>query len=196
MVQSSMVQSPYLLQREKAVLVLVDVQERLFSEVVRQEAVEANLLKLAEAAKVLSVPVVVTEHAAKAFGLTIPSLRSSLERYEPLHKIVFSCFGSDEFAARLDALGRKQVLLAGLETHICVCQTALDAVARGYTVHMARDASSARTEENHAVGVEKMAGAGVVPASTETAMFELLGRAGTDEFRRLLPLIKKNPTRP
>jgi nicotinamidase-related amidase len=182
---------PHLLDRAKAVLVLVDVQERLFAEVVRQAAVEANLLKLSEAARVLGVPVVVTEHAAKAFGPTLPSLRASLDRYAPLHKIVFSCFGSGEFVAALAALGRPQLLLAGLETHVCVCQTALDAVARGYDVHVARDASSARAEESHAVGLEKMAGAGVIPASTETAIFELLGRAGTDEFRKLLPLLKQ-----
>jgi nicotinamidase-related amidase len=87
-------------------------------------------------------------------------------------------------------LGRRQVLVAGLETHICVCQTALDAAARGYQVHVARDASSARSEESHRVGLEKMALAGVVPASSETAIFELLERAGTDEFRKVLPLVK------
>ncbi len=181
---------PHLLSRDRAALVLVDVQDRLLAEVVRREAVSANLLKLAESAKVLGLPVVVTEHSVKAFGPTIGPLRAALERYEPLHKLVFSCLGSDEFRGKLESLGREQLLLAGLETHICVCQTALDAVAAGYQVHVARDASSARSEESHAVGVEKMSGAGVIPASTETAIFELLGRAGTDEFRRILPLIK------
>lgn len=181
---------PHLLSRDGAALVLVDVQERLFAEVVRREPVSANLRKLAESARILGLPVVVTEHAVKAFGPTIEPLRQVLERYEPFHKLVFSCFGSDEFRAKLASLGRPQILIAGLETHICVCQTALDALAAGYRVHVARDASSARSEESHAVGVEKMSGAGVIPASTETAIFELLGRAGTDEFRRVLPLIK------
>jgi nicotinamidase-related amidase len=182
---------PLLLRRDAAALVLVDLQERLWSEVVRKEKVASNAAKLAEAARVLGVPVVLTEHAAKAFGPTVAPVRAALGEAAPLHKIVFSCFRSDEFRAALSKLGRKQLLLAGLETHICLCQTALDAVDAGYQVHVARDASSARSEESHAVGVEKMSAAGVVPATTETAVFELLERAGTDEFRRLLPLIKR-----
>ena len=182
---------PRLLRREDAVLVVVDVQERLHREMVRREAVAANALRLVEAAVILGVPVIVTEHAAKAFGPTIEPLRAALAGVEPLHKMSFSCFGSDEFKAKLAALGRRQVLAAGFETHICLCQTALDAVDAGYQVHVARDASSARTEESHAAGLEKMAGAGVIPATSETAIYELLGKAGTDEFRRILPLIKR-----
>jgi len=182
---------PHLLHRDRAVLVIVDVQDRLHAEVVRREAVAANIVKLAEAAKVLKLPVVVTEHAVQAFGPTIGPVRAALGAYEPVHKIAFSCFGSDEFRKKLEALGRPQVVIAGYETHVCACQTALDAVAAGYSVHLVRDATSCRSEENFAVGVEKMAGAGVVPASTETVIFELLGRAGTDEFRALLPLIKR-----
>ena len=136
-------------------------------------------------------PVVVTEHAAKAFGPTIEPLRSALASYAPLHKMVFSCFGSEEFRAKLESLGRKQVVVAGYETHVCVCQTALDAQAAGYQVHLVRDASSSRTAADGAVGVEKMSGAGILPASTETVIFELLEKAGTDEFRALLPVIKR-----
>jgi nicotinamidase-related amidase len=182
---------PRLLRREDTVLVLVDLQERLYPEMVRKEAVAANALRLAEAAGILGVPVLLTEHAAKAFGPTIEPLRKVLTSSAPVHKIAFSCFGSEEFRAKLAALGRRQVLAAGFETHICLCQTALDAVDAGYQVHVARDASSARTEESHAAGLEKMAGAGVVPATSETAIYELLGKAGTDEFRKILPLIKR-----
>ena len=182
---------PDLLRRDEAVLVVVDVQERLHAEMARRDEVAANLLKLADAAKILGVPVVVTEHAAKAFGSTIEPLRSSLASVAPLHKMVFSCFGSEEFRAKLESLGRKQVVVAGYETHVCVCQTALDARAAGYQVHLVRDATSSRSEANAAVGVEKMTGAGVLPASTETVIFELLQRAGTDEFRALLPVIKR-----
>lgn len=151
----------------------------------RREQVAANAAKLVEAAEVLGVPVLVTEHHAKVFGKTIVPVKA-----EPVHKLIFSCFGVDEFRERVGALGRRQLIVAGLETHICVCQTALDGVAEGYSVHVVRDACSARTEENHGIGVEKMAGGGVIPSSTEIAIFELLERAGTEEFRRLLPLIK------
>ena len=182
---------PSLLRREDAVLLIVDVQDRLHAEGIRREQVAANVVRLAEAAKVLKLPVVVTEHAAKAFGPTLEPVRAALAAYEPLHKMVFSCFGSEEFRARLESLGRRQVVIAGYETHVCACQTALDAVAAGYSVHLVRDATSCRSEEDYAVGIEKMSAAGVIPASTETVIFELLQRAGTDEFRALLPIIKR-----
>jgi nicotinamidase-related amidase len=182
---------PNLLHRDRAVLVLVDVQDRLHAEGIRREQIAANVVKLAEAAKILRLPVVVTEHAVKAFGPTIEPVRAALAAYEPVHKMVFSCFGSEEFRAKLESLGRKQVVIAGYETHVCACQTALDAVAAGYSVHLVRDATSCRSEENYAIGVEKMSAAGVIPASTETVIFELLQRAGTDEFRALLPVIKR-----
>jgi len=182
---------PHLLQRGQAVLVFVDVQERLHAEMPRRDEVASNLLKLDDAANVLGVPVVVTEHAAKAFGPTIEPLRTSLASASPLHKMVFSCFGSEEFRSKLESLGRKQVVIAGYEAHVCVCQTALDAQAAGYQVHVVRDAVGSRSDANAAIGLEKMAGAGVLPASTETVIFELLQRAGTDEFRALLPVIKR-----
>jgi len=182
---------PSLLRRDQAVLVLVDVQDRLHAEMPRRDEVAVRLVKLAEAARVLQVPVIVTEHAAKAFGPTIEPLRAALGGLAPLQKMVFSCFGSEEFRAKLESLGRKQVVIAGYETHVCVCQTALDARASGYQVHLARDASASRNDADYAVGVEKMAGAGVLPASAETVIFELLEKAGTDEFRALLPVIKR-----
>ncbi len=182
---------PHVLRRERAVLVLVDFQEKLHPHVVRRDAVASNAVKLVEAARILGLPVVATEHAVDVLGPTIEPLRRALESCEPIHKIVFSCFGSPEFGARLESLGRPQVLLAGEETHVCVSQTAHEAVARGYAVHVAKDACGARSEENHAVGLEKMARAGAVPSSTATAIFELLERAGTDEFRKLLPVIKR-----
>jgi nicotinamidase-related amidase len=174
--------------RERTALVLVDLQERLAKEVVRSDAVIANAAALVEAATVLGVPIVVTEHHARVFGSTVEAVRAKLP--DAIPKIVFSCFSVDAFRERVNALGRKHLLVAGLETHICVCQTALDGAAAGFTVHAVRDACSSRRESDHAAGIEKMAMAGVVPCTTEIAIFELLERAGTDEFRKLLPLIK------
>ena len=182
---------PSLLRRDRTVLVLVDVQDRLHAEMPRRDEVALRLVKLAQAAKVLHVPVLLTEHAVKAFGPTIEAVRATLEGVVPLHKMVFSCFGSEEFRKKLESLGRTQVVLAGYETHVCVCQTALDAREAGYQVHLARDASASRSDADYAVGVEKMAGAGVLPASTETVIFELLEKAGTEEFRALLPVLKR-----
>lgn len=182
---------PHLLRRDQAVFVFVDVQDRLHAEMAGRDAVGGRLVKLAEASRILSIPVLVTEHAAKAFGPTIAPVRAALADGAALQKMVFSCFGSEEFRGKLESLRRRQVVVAGYETHVCVCQTALDALAAGYQVHLVRDATSSRTEADGAVGVEKMAGAGVLPATTETVIFELLERAGTDEFRALLPVIKR-----
>ncbi|HLY73355.1 MAG TPA: isochorismatase family protein [Planctomycetota bacterium] len=182
---------PSLLRRDQAVLVLVDVQDRLHAEMPRRGEVALRLIKLAEAAIVLGVPVVVTEHAAKAFGPTIEPVRAVLGGVTPLQKMVFSCFGSDEFRQKLESLRRSQVVIAGYETHVCVCQTALDARSAGYQVHLVRDASASRSDADYGVGVEKMAAAGIIPATTETVIFELLEKAGTDEFRALLPVIKR-----
>jgi len=179
---------PLTLARDQAALVVVDVQERLLAEVVRRDRVKANVARLLEAARVLGVPVVVTEHNAKVFGATAVT-----PPVPPVHKIIFSCFGVEEFRGKLASLRRTQLAICGLETHICVAQTALDALAAGHQVHVVRDACSSRTAGNHAVGVAKMEKAGCTPASTETVIFELLGRAGTDEFRALLPLIKGKP---
>ncbi|HZE96022.1 MAG TPA: isochorismatase family protein [Planctomycetota bacterium] len=182
---------PSLLRRDQAVLVVVDVQDRLHAEMPRRDPVASNLVKLAETATLLGLPVVVTEHAAKAFGPTIAPVRAALAAATTLQKMVFSCFGSEEFRQTLDSIGRRQIILAGYETHVCVCQTALDAIASGRQVHLVRDATDSRHEADYAVGVEKMTGAGVLPASTETVIFELLEKAGTDEFRALLPVIKR-----
>lgn len=178
------------LRRDRAALVIVDVQERLLREVARRDEVVKKVANLAEAAAVLGLPVLVTEHASKTFGATAPEIAAKLAGAPAVQKLIFSCFRVDEFREKAGALGRKQLVVAGLETHICVCQTVLDGIAAGYSVHVARDACSARSEADHAVGLEKMAMAGAVPCSTEMAIFELLERAGTDEFRRLLPLIK------
>jgi nicotinamidase-related amidase len=182
---------PHVLRRDRVVLVLVDFQEKLHPRVARKDAVASGAVKLAEAARVLGLPVLVTEHAVDVLGPTIEPLRTALGGFEPLRKTVFSCFGSAEIGARLESLGRPQVLLAGEETHVCVSQTAHEAISRGYAVHLAEDACGSRSAENHAIGVRKMSLAGAVPASVESAIFELLERAGTDEFRKLLPVIKR-----
>ncbi len=182
------------LQRDRTALILVDLQERLLPVVARAGDTEENALRLVRAAKILGLPILVTEHQSKVFGETTAGLRQALGSFHPIPKLTFSAFGTDEFREKVNALRRRQLLVLGLETHICVCQTALDGIAAGFTVHAARDACSARAEFDHVVGIEKMAAAGVVPCTTEMALFELSERAGTEEFRRLLSLIKEKRT--
>jgi nicotinamidase-related amidase len=180
----------YLLSRADAVAIIVDVQERLLPQIAGGERVVRNIVKLLTAFEALGVPVLATEQNRKVFGPTAGPIRSRLPA-EPHDKLVFSCLALEAVRDRLVELGRRQVIVAGIETHVCVCQTALDAVAAGYDVHVPFDACGAHTEEDHRIGLEKMRAGGVIPSSTEIVIFDLLERAGTDEFRRVLPLLKE-----
>lgn len=181
----------YLLSRHRSALIIVDMQELLMKEVVNNKEITTNTLKIIEAAKILGLPILLTEHVSRVFGSTLSEIKSQLSNYAPMEKIIFSCFGVDDFKRRLAETGKKQIIIVGIETHICVAQTALDAVSEGYDVHVVYDAVSARSSQDHQIGLNKMQIGGVIPCSTEIAIFDLLERAGTDEFRAILPLIKK-----
>jgi nicotinamidase-related amidase len=181
---------PDKLDRDRAILVLVDLQERLQVEVVRPQAVLSNALKLARSARILGVPVLVTEQNPKAFGPTLGPLREALGGGAAVSKLTFSAFGTPAFRDQVQALGRPQLVVAGYETHVCVSQTVLDSLRLGYRAHVVRDACASRTEENHALGLAKMEAAGALPASAESVIFEWLGEAGTDLFRKVLPILK------
>jgi nicotinamidase-related amidase len=141
---------------------------------------------LVQGARTLGIPVVVTEQYPKGLGHTVPELTEHLDGVEPLEKVTFSATGADGF----DLGGRDQALVCGIESHVCVSQTAHDLLDRGVEVHVARDAVSSRTDENRELGLHKMEASGAVLTSVETALFELLGRAGGEEFKTVQGLIK------
>jgi nicotinamidase-related amidase len=177
---------PPKLDRERAALVVVDVQEAFRRAVPDFEAVAAGAAKLVAGAKELGIPIVVTEQYPKGLGETVPELAEHLpEGTASLEKVRFSAAE----AAGFDLDGRDQALVCGIETHVCVNQTVLDLIEQGVEVQVAADAVGSRSEENREVGLEKMERAGAMVTSVETALFELLGRAGTDEFKRVQKLI-------
>lgn len=178
------------LERGRAALVVVDVQEAFRPVVTEFDRIAHNIGVLVQAARVLGVPVLVTEQYPKGLGKTVPEVAQHLDGVEPIEKLCFSAAESDEFADRLDASGRDQVLLCGIESHVCVNQTADDLLVRGRQVHVAQDAVSSRTDENRTLGLHKMEQAGAVLTSVETALFELLGAAGTPEFKEIQALVK------
>lgn len=180
----------HLLSSKEAVALIVDVQERLLPEIHEGDRVVRNIEKLLTAFEVLEVPVVATDQNRKVFGPTVAAVSKHLTE-EPEDKLVFSCLGVEAVRERLGKLGRRQVIVTGFETHICVCQSALDAMASGFDVHVVADACAAHTVFDHELALEKMRRAGVIPASTESVLFELLEQAGTEPFRKLLPLLKK-----
>jgi nicotinamidase-related amidase len=174
------------LDRDRAALVVVDVQEAFRPAVRDFERVAGNAAILVRGAQALGLPVVVTEQYPKGLGHTVPELAEHLEGVEPIEKVCFSAAEAEGF----DLDGRDQVLVCGIESHVCVSQTAHDLLDRGLEVHVARDAVSSRTEDNREVGLHKMEEAGAVLTSVETALFELVGAAGTPEFKEVQALVK------
>lgn len=175
-----------LLDRTRTALVVVDVQTAFaqaidgFADVVRQCGI------LVRAARELELPIVVTEQYPKGLGETVPELVEVLGDVPRLPKLAFSSARADGF----DLVGRDQVLLCGLETHVCVNQTVVDLLGDGVEVHVAADAVSSRTAANREIGLRKLGQAGAVLTSVEAALFELLGVAGTPEFKAIQQLVK------
>ena len=181
---------PAILRDSDAVLLVVDVQDAFLKAIWERERVVENTVRLVEAAKVFDLPVLATLQNAQRMGGCTQAVAEALPRNDCVDKMTFSCSGEASFRRMLEATGRRQVLICGVETHICVNQTAHDLLALGFGVHIARDAVSSRTQSNWQVGIEKMRDSGCVITSTEAAIFELLGNASRPEFKKILPLVK------
>jgi nicotinamidase-related amidase len=179
--------TPHLINREDSVLVVIDVQEKLMPVIANRERVTHNVVRLLKFSQIVGMPVLLTEQ--EKLGDTLPEVLEARSGLHPIRKLDFDCFGCEEFVQEAKRVGRNTLILCGVETHICVAQTALHAIPE-FTVHVVSDATSSRTEENWRVGLERMRQAGVVITSTEMVIYELLQRAGTDEFRSVLPLVK------
>lgn len=181
------------LHREATVLVVIDVQERLMPVIDRHEEVEKNLERLIRGCHTLGIPTLITEQYTKGLGISVEPIRRALEEcggYKPIEKSCFSAHGCAAFEDELKRLEKTQILIAGVETHVCVYQTTIDLLREEYDVTIVADAVSSRTPQNRAIALERLAGEGVKVSSTEMALFELLVRAGTDEFRAISRLVK------
>lgn len=175
-----------MLDRARAALVVVDVQEAFRPAVGEFDAVAGNAAVLVQGARELGLPVVVTEQYPRGLGETVPEVARHLDGTERVEKTVFSAARADGFS--LD--GRDQALVCGIEAHVCVQQTAQDLLDAGVEVHVAADAVTSRTALNRRLGLEKMEASGAVVTSTEMALFELVERAGTPEFKAIQGLVK------
>ncbi len=178
--------------KEDTSFVVVDVQERLMG-AMPEDITERNLKNmkiLLEAAKVLGIPVTVTEQYPKGLGPTIDEIKDSVDDFAPVEKVVFSCARSPEFESAIKDLGRGSVLLCGVETHVCVLQTAIDMVNKGYTVYVPADAVISRRELDWEKGINLIEKAGAVVGTTEAFLFQLLETAGTDEFKQISKLVR------
>jgi nicotinamidase-related amidase len=181
---------PRIARREDAFLLVVDLQEPLLRGVADPDGLLKNVGILIDAARTLGLPILATEQYPERFGPTVEAVQSRWGEVEPVGKLRFSSCGCDAIQSSLQSSGRRTAILCGVETHVCVNQTAHDLLNEGFTVHVPADAVSCRTPANHEMGLGKIRDSGAILTSTEMVVFEMLREAGTPEFKGLLPLFK------
>lgn len=181
----------FLINHEEAILVIVDVQEKL-ARAMKAEIVEKivkNISVLVELCKIYQIPVVITEQYPKGLGSTLVEIKNILKE-RVIEKIHFSCVQEKEFISKIEEFNRKKIILTGMETHVCVWQTALDLLIRDYNVFVPYDCVCSRRKEDWKVALELIKEAGGVITSAETLVFQILKKAGTSEFKKILEFIK------
>jgi nicotinamidase-related amidase len=178
--------------RKHSALLVIDVQDSLVQAMKPEvsDVVIRNIGILIHSAKTLTMPILFTEQYPKGLKRTVPAIRQALEPFKPFEKITFSAARDEAFMDGLSNLGLTQIIITGMECHVCVYQTVLDLLERGYCIHVPKDAVCSRTKRNWLTGLALMGQAGAVVTSTETIVFQLLERAGTDEFKTVAPFIK------
>ena len=180
-----------LLDANRAVLLIIDVQERFREHIFEFDKLTSAIGTLAEAAALLKVPVVVTEQYRRGLGETVSEIAGKLPAGTAVfEKMCFSTCGAPDFNKHLEDLKRKQVLVCGIETHVCVNQSVHDLLKNGYEVHLAEDALGSRSPDNKKIGLAKMHLAGALPSSVETSLFEMLVQSGTETFKAVQKLVK------
>ena len=180
-----------ILQPEDCALAVIDIQEKLLPPIFEKERLVRNATLLVRLSDILSLPVIVSTQYEKGLGRTVAEIRALLPETKPVDKLEFGCFGNGEYCSQVGRLAnRTTLLLCGMESHICVMQTALGALNQGLNVHVAADAVSSRTELNWKLGLNRMQAAGAVLSSTEMMIYELLGKSGTPAFKAMLKHLK------
>lgn len=179
-----------MLNRTDAVLIIIDIQGNLAQTMCDKENLFANTVKLISGFKVFNLPIICTEQIPQKLGLTIPVISQELNGIVPIAKEAFSCWDDRNFKEQLEGLNRRHIVLTGIESHVCVYQTALDLISNGYKVHLVTDAVSSRTSENRQVGIEAIKSAGAHITSIEMVLFELLRTAADPKFKDIFKIVK------
>jgi len=179
-----------MLKTENVILLIVDIQGNLAHLMHGKELLFNNVQKLIKGIQVLKIPILWVEQNPQGLGPTIPEIADILSNIQPISKMSFSSCRNDRFVQALKTLNRRQVLIAGIEAHVCVYQTAADLVDLGYEVQVVTDAVSSRNFENREIGLQKMRDSGVSWTSVETALFELLKVAEGEQFREIIKIVK------
>jgi len=180
----------YIARREDSLLLIIDLQEAMLKAIPACEVVLGKAGQLIEAAQVLGVPIAVTEQYKKGLGGTHPQILQKIEAPNIFCKEHFSACLESSFLPAMDSLYKRQVIVAGTETHVCVLQTCLDMIKAGFQVHLAADAVASRRVENRDAAISQLRQAGAVISSVEMVIFEWAERANTEEFRKVLPIVR------
>ncbi|MGB6328953.1 MAG: hydrolase [Halarcobacter sp.] len=175
---------------EDCVYVQVDVQERLFPHIQNNEELEKNLITLVKGLKLHEIPFIINEQYKKGIGETIPSLKELVQEYPHFEKTTFSCCGNEDGLAAIKATGKKIVILAGIETHVCVLQTALDLIENGLQPVLVTDCVDSRKDKDKQIAIQRLVQAGVIPTTYECLLFELTVNSKSPVFKEISKLVK------
>ena len=174
----------------RALFVLVDVQGKLAQLMQERESLYDHLERLVRGVRVLGLPIIWLEQNPRGLGPTIPELARHLPDLRPIPKMSFSCCGCADFRSALEAAGRDQILIAGIEAHVCIYQTTVDLLSQGYQVQVVADAVSSRSASNRHIGLARVRASGAALTSVEMALFEMLGVAEGPQFKEILKIVR------
>jgi nicotinamidase-related amidase len=180
-----------MIKKDDCVLLVLDIQGTLFTTMYKKDEMLEVSLKMIEFAKKTGIPIVATEQYPKGLGPSLPEIQKALPEVEFMPKTSFSCFGEEKFDAKLRALGRKTVIVVGMETHICVNQTTLDGIAKGYHMYLIADAITSFSKFDTKMAFRRLRAAGATIATSEMAMFEILRVAKTPDFKKCFDMLKR-----
>lgn len=175
---------------DKCALVVIDIQGKLAQLMHQKESLFENAQKLIKGVQVLEIPIIVTEQYPKGLGPTIPEIAGLFPDFRPLPKVAFSCCGDEGFQRELRAVNRRQIMICGIETHVCVYQTTVDLLASGHDVEVVADVVSSRTAQNREIGLQRMRDEGAKITSVEMALFELMKVAEGPRFKEVSKIVK------
>jgi nicotinamidase-related amidase len=183
--------SQRLIRKDDAILLVLDIQGTLFKTMHGKEKMLETSLRMIEFAKRLDIPVLITEQYPKGLGPSLPEVLQALPEAQVIPKTAFSCFGEPRFDAGVRALGRRTVVVIGMETHICVAQTTLEGIEKGYNMYLVADAITSCSPSDTQIAFDRLRAAGATVATSEMAMFEILRAAKTSDFQKCFDLLKR-----
>lgn len=175
---------------EQSIALIIDIQERLFPHIAEKENLLVNTTILTKGLQALGLPIIVTQQYTRGLGSTINQVKDTMASFQPVEKTAFSCCDEPAFTKQLTNSGKKNVIIAGIETHVCVLQTAIDLIASGYNPVIVEDCVSSRTISNKKIAIERLCAEGAVITSYESVLFELCRFASTDVFKTISKLVK------